>query len=32
MTDDLFFRTNSLLLWALTGMALGYGKRLEQAR
>lgn len=32
MTDDLFWRSNSLLFWALAGMALGYGRRLESAR
>jgi len=30
MTDDLFWRSDSLLFWALAGMALGYGKRLER--
>jgi O-antigen ligase len=29
MTDDLFWRGNGLLFWALAGMTLGYGKRLE---
>lgn len=32
MTDDLFWRSDSLLFWALAGIALGYGKRLEQAQ
>jgi len=32
MTDDLFWRSDSLLFWALAGCALGYGKRLEQAQ
>lgn len=32
MTDDLFWRNDSLLFWSLAGMALGYGKRLEQAQ
>lgn len=28
-TDDLFWRSDSLLFWALAGMTLGYGRRLE---
>jgi O-antigen ligase len=28
MTDDLFWRGNALLFWALSGMLLGYGTRL----
>ena len=32
MTDDLFWRSDSLLFWALAGMTLGYGKRLEHTR
>lgn len=31
LTDDLFWRGDSLLFWALAGMALGYGRRLESA-
>lgn len=30
MTDDLFWRTDALLFWALMGMTLGYGRRLEK--
>lgn len=29
MTDDLFWRGNALLFWALMGILLGYGMRLE---
>jgi O-antigen ligase len=29
MTDDLFWRTDALLFWALMGMLLGYGSRLR---
>lgn len=32
MTDDLFWRSDSLLFWALAGMTLGYGRRLEQTQ
>lgn len=30
MTDDLFWRGDALLFWALVGILLGYGKRLER--
>lgn len=29
MTDDLFWRTDALLFWALVGLLLGYGARLK---
>jgi len=29
MTDDLFWRTDALLFWALVGLLLGYGVRLK---
>jgi len=29
MTDDLFWRTDALLFWALVGLLLGYGTRLK---
>lgn len=29
MTDDLFWRSDSLIFWALAGMTLGYGRRME---
>lgn len=30
LTDDLFWRNDALLFWALAGMTLGYGKCLEE--
>jgi O-antigen ligase len=32
MTDDLFWRGDALLFWALMGMMLGYGHYLEKAK
>lgn len=30
MTDDFFVRDNALLFWALVGMSLGYGQRVDK--
>lgn len=32
MTDNLFWRGDALLFWALMGILLGYGRHLEEAR
>ena len=32
MTDDFFFRPNSLVFWAIAGMLLGLAARLPQKR
>lgn len=32
MTDNLFWRGDALLFWALMGILMGYGRRLEESR